>query len=129
MGAILSGPTGFMFIDPPRRRPDGRIGYRNLSIIANAPWHIAITSSTAGGQMTNGATPPVLTVNAVQWASSALTGSGYGAWAPMSSTAGVWAAGGATAGVSFFGAYQWCAAAADQGGTYSITSNYVLTSP
>jgi hypothetical protein len=98
----------------------------DLSVTSNAPWHLTIASSTATGGLLNGT---VLTTNALQWAASALTGSGFGPFANISGTAATVTSNGIVTANHTFLAYQWCASAADQGGAYSMTANYVVTSP
>jgi hypothetical protein len=97
-----------------------------LSIVSNAVWSITITSNDPNGKLLNGTTP---TTNPVQWASSAVSTSGFGAWANLNSTGATEGSGSATTGASNFAAFQWCGSTSDGGGTYTGTVTYTLHSP
>jgi hypothetical protein len=74
----------------------------------------------------------ILTTNPVQWASSAISTSGFGVWSNLSG-AGVneVAAQPATPsiGTPNYIAYQWCATTTDPAGNYAETVTYTLHSP
>ncbi len=51
-----------------------------LTIVSNASWGVTIASSTANGNLLNGT---ILSANPVQWASSAVSASGFGPFANL----------------------------------------------